>query len=133
MIYNHAFCVPAMMGALDLYKRDMKLTRGVLHKYEVVFPPGCVGLVGVAVYQGVHQVFPTNPNEMFWGDGETLSFREHLPLMTDPYVLTAYLVNIDDTFAHTITFRLGILPVEVVAPWLLSYEERLAAALGSAS
>jgi hypothetical protein len=110
---------------------DLKVCNGVIHKLDILFPPGCAGLVGIAIHSAIHQIWPSNPGEFFSSDAETISFREHHAITTEPYLLQAYYYNEDDTYDHEIIVRLGILPVSVVAPWLQSYNERLLAALGA--
>jgi len=131
LIYNFQITVPANTAITVPVEQDLKLTHGVVHKLDINFPPGCVGLVGIGIFNAIHQVWPTNPEEMFFADDETISFREHYELITDPYILTARLYNLDDTFEHTITVRIGILPVTILSPWLLPYSEQLQAVLGA--
>jgi hypothetical protein len=98
---------------------------------EIVFPPGCVALVGLLIKDGLHQVWPTNAGDFFQSDNERISFREHHPMLYEPFELQAITWNNDETYYHSIIIRIGILPVRVLAPWLLSYEERYLQTLGA--
>ena len=131
MFYNFSLSAFPGEGLTTGNKTTLKLTHGIIHKVDIVFPPGPQGLFLLFIFDNTHQVFPTNPGGYFSGDDEIISWREHLPLLYDPFELYAYYYNFDDTFAHTVTLRIGILPVKVLAPWLLPYDERILAALGS--
>jgi len=130
MIYNFSVSVATTNTATAPLKTTHKLTHGIIHKLDIVFPPGCLGLVGIAIFNGLHQLWPTNPTEYFISDDETISFREHYELIEEPFELYSVGYTMDDTYDHTIVLRIGILPVYILAPWLQSYDERIRAALG---
>ena len=130
MIFNKTVYTEIYTDQTDYTKTKFKLCHGIIHKLDIVFPPGCLGLVICTIYDNTHQVWPSNPDGYFQSDSEIISFREHLPFITDPYELNIYTFSVDDTYQHAITVRVGILPVRVLAPWLLSYDDRVRAALG---
>jgi hypothetical protein len=130
MIYSYPI-VAAPYNNGKIYEVPIKLTHGVIHKVELVFPSGCAGLVYCAINDGLHQVWPSNPDDMFFADDETISFREHYPLTEEPYTLQAKVVSLDDTYQHTLILRIGILPVAILSPWLTQYDERLRTILGA--
>lgn len=129
MIFCQAITIPPSTTVNAESEINVKLTHGILHKIEIMFPTGCFGLAGVSMHDALHQILPTSPETYFIGDGETISFREHLPILEAPYTIQIRGINYDDTFNHTITVRLGILPLEILAPWLLPYEQRVLNAL----
>ena len=131
MIYNFSFTSQKYVAGNTMNIETLKLCYGVIHKLDILFPAGCAGLVLCSVHSALHQIWPSNTDEYFSSDDEVISFREHRPLLTEPYSLELWHFNTDDTYNHSITVRIGILPVNVIAPWLLSYDERIAAALGS--
>jgi hypothetical protein len=131
MFYNFRLLALTYGAEIFLSKTTLQVTHGILHKVDIVFPSGCHGWVGVRIYDNTHQILPTNLDEWFTADNETITFREHFPILTEPYELYAQVYNVDTLFPHTVILRLGILPVRVLAPWLLSYDERTRAALGS--
>lgn len=109
---------------------EMKLCAGVIHKIDIVFPSGCMGLVSVGIFNALNKVWPTNSDKYFAANDEIITFREHHIFDVEPYTLYLQGWNDDDTFDHTITVRFGVLPKSVIAPWLMSYADRLSAALG---
>lgn len=110
MIYSFSVSTPANTAEADRQKTDLKVARGVVHQIDVVFPTGCAGLLYVAINYGLYQVWPSNPDEYFHTDGETISFREHWELIFSPYRLSLFTYNLDTTYAHSVIIRLGILP-----------------------
>lgn len=125
MIYNYKITIPKDTAETNLFEQDIKLTHGIIHKVEFLFPPGPVGLAGIAIFDAIHQVWPTNTGTYFISDNETISYPEHHPILIEPFLLRAKAYNTDDTYEHSITVRIGILPIEVLAPWLQSYDKRL--------
>jgi len=116
MFYDFAITVPPNTPREKPIKQEMKLTKGVIHRIEVQFPIGCAGLVHVRLYHNEAVFLPTNPEGSFASDGYVIPIDEHFELKTEPYTLIARLWNEDDTYEHTITLRIGILPKEVLAP-----------------
>lgn len=110
MIFSFDISTSANTAEANRVKTDLKLTRGVIHQIDIVFPPGCAGLLYVAINHGLYQVWPTNTGEYFHTDAETISFREHYELIFPPYQLSVYTHNLDDTYNHSVIIRLGILP-----------------------
>ena len=126
MIYSFAITTPANTPFSNMQRTELKLTAGIIHQIDIVFPTGCAGLAYIAINDGLHQLWPTNPEEFFHTDGETISFEEFYRLNRDPYILTAYTYNLDDTYPHTIIVRFGILKQsEIQGIWLPWSEEVL--------
>lgn len=104
---------------------DLKLTAGIIHRYEVYFPPGCNNLVRVGINRGLHQIWPTNPEGRHKGDGATLSYREHYDLVHGPHLITIRAYSIGCRYDHIITVRFAMLTSKILAPWLLTWAEKL--------
>lgn len=104
---------------------DLKLTAGIIHRYEIYFPPGCANLVKVGINRGLHQVWPTNPEGRHKGNEVNLSYREYYDLIKEPHILTIRAYSVGATYDHTITVRFAILTSKILAPWLLSWAEKL--------
>ncbi len=110
MIYRFGISTPANTSKGNQQKTVLKIARGIIHQLEVIFPSGPGGLLHVKINRGLHQVWPSNSDEAFASDNESLSFREHLELLTEPYKLEVYTWNEDDTYPHSVIIRLAILP-----------------------
>lgn len=131
MMYVFNILTPANTAATAKKETVLKLCYGIVHQVEIQFPPGPAGLLHLHINGALHQIWPYNTGEDFASQNINISFREFIPILIAPYQFVAYTWNEDDTYDHTIIIRLGVLPPRVVAPWLLSYEDQLASALGS--
>jgi len=89
------------------------VTKGLVYKIEIDFPPGSAGLLGVAIYDGGFQVWPSTLGEWFTGDGILISFDDVYLKETEPYVFDIYTYNEDDTYDHSVTVRLGFVSKEI--------------------
>lgn len=105
----------------------LKLTKGVLTKVVVKFPAGCHGLAKVRLYRYESQLFPLNPGEWITGDDESVPAETYYELEEVPVQLKFVGVNEDDTYPHTVTVRITILPkaVATLMP-IMSFIEKLA-------
>lgn len=124
MIYRFSISTPADTAEADKVKTDLKLTDGVIHQLDVVFPSGPQGYLHCQICHGLHQVWPTNPDEDFASSNEKISFKEFYELNYAPFVLSVYTWNLDDTYDHEVIIRVGILPKEALDPWLVPWSER---------
>ena len=116
MFYDFAVTVTAGVTKAAPLEQELKLTYGVIHQVEIEFPRGCKGYVSLALDHWEHQFLPTNPDEAFNSDGYTIVIKEHYPLTTAPYSLYARGWAPNATYPHTITVRIGILPLSVLQP-----------------
>lgn len=130
MFYRYSITTPANTPITAKLHTDLKIAYGIIHLVEIQFPPGPIGLLHLHINDALHQLFPYNPDGHFSSDNVNISFREFIPVLIAPFLLTAYTWNLDDTYEHEVIIRIGILPPEVVAPWLMTYQERIQAAMG---
>jgi len=87
----------------------VKLTKGLIYKFEIFFPPGPSGLVGVSICQADMQLYPRQRDEWFLGDNITVQFDDTYFLSSPPWELRLKTYNIDDTFDHTVQVRIGLM------------------------
>lgn len=125
MVYEYDILVEAGQADDDPEILNIPITRGVIHKYEVSFPPGCVNMVKVRIWHGLHQVWPTNPEGYHKGDGYLLSYREHYDLTEKPAILQVRVSSPGTVENHTVTVRFAILGKKILTPWLLTWAEKL--------
>lgn len=116
MLYSYSISVPASTTKAVPSRTTLKLTAGVIHRIEIQFPGGCAGLVHVAIDRALHQVWPTNPAGDLSSDGYNIAWNEHYEVAAGDNILVVRAWNDDDTYAHTIELRLGILPADVINP-----------------
>ena len=124
MIYRFGITTTTNYTKASPKKTILPLTRGVIHQLDVVFPPGPSGKLHVAINDALHQVWPTNPDESFASDRDSISFKEHYELEAEPYELQAYTWLEDAIYPHLAIIRIGILPRKILTPWLTRWWER---------
>jgi hypothetical protein len=121
MYYEKSLTIPKNTPSSAPVSAAIPVHPGVLKEVEVIFPPGPAGLAHVIIYYWGHQVFPSNPDSSFAGDDIKIEFNEEWDLPGVPFEFVVYGWNSDDTYPHTVTVRLGILPhdkdlLKIIAP-----------------
>lgn len=107
---------------------DMDLTAGVIHQVDIVFENGCDNEAKVQIFQGGHQLWPSNRGSWLAGNATIVSFREFHELRPGKNDLHALVWGdgiIDDV---QVIIQVGVLPKAILQP--LSFDELLAAATG---
>ncbi len=94
-------------------KTVVHVTKGLVYKVEFFFPSGSAGLMGVAVFDGLYQVWPSSVGEFFIGEDQVISFDDMYLKETEPFELQAYTYNEDDTHSHAVAVRIGLVSKEV--------------------
>jgi hypothetical protein len=106
VFFNKAVTVPAAAaGSITIVRQLIAFPPGTITRVAVLFPPGCAGLVATNCFRGAHQVFPTNDQGDLVSDGETISWDEEYDLDDAPFTLQINVASLDDTYAHTLTWR----------------------------
>ena len=75
---------------------------------EVDFPPGCVGLVNVQIFDGSYQLLPASPVKTLLGDGVLLRYDDLYLKESAPYELVIVTWNEDELWNHTVQVRIGL-------------------------
>lgn len=91
----------------------LKVTKGLVYKVEFYFPSGSAGLMGVAVFDGLFQCWPSSVGEFFHSDNETIGFDDMYLKESAPYQFDIYTYNDDDTYDHVVDVRIGLVSKEV--------------------
>jgi hypothetical protein len=89
-------------------KLTAQLPPGTIHRVEVQFPTGCVGLVHTAAFRGAHQVWPTNDSFDLASDGWLVAWDDEYDLDAAPFSLELRARSDDDTYTHVVTWRLAM-------------------------
>lgn len=110
MLYRYALTIPAGTAQDDPVADTVGLTYGVLRNVDVSFPPGCAGLVHVAVRYHEHQIIPLSPRTWLAWDDYTVTWPEEIPIFWDPYTFDLVGWSEDDSFDHEVVFRFDVLP-----------------------
>ena len=127
MFYEYDITYPPNLTKYNEQVDILRLTRGIIKRIELVFPKGTAGLVGVRILRGYFQIIPLNYPAWIETDGETVGINTDIDLTVNPYELEVRGYNIDDTYSHTIRFRIELsLPEsEFSVPLVSDESERL--------
>lgn len=116
MLYSVDITVPANTARLDRLKNILKVWKGVIHDFEIIFPPGCAGLVKCAIFHGGHQIIPVNDGSFLSGDTFPIKGRDFIDLKNETNNLFIHTYNEDDTYDHVVTVRLWVLDKKFLLP-----------------
>lgn len=108
MFYDVALTIPVDTPQTNPAEQEVKLTHGVITHVEVEFPPGCNGMVYAYIRQGLHQVWPTNPDSQFATSGRAIVWNDYIELFTEPYSVVIGGYSPDTRYDHKIIFRFEV-------------------------
>lgn len=91
----------------------LKLSKGVITRLDIKFPPGCHGMVKVRLLRYEHMLVPLTRDQWITGDGETVPSEAYYELVEAPAQLKFVGISPDTTNDHTITVRVTVLPKAV--------------------
>jgi hypothetical protein len=113
VLYTYALTVPA--GTLEKapVEADLQLTSGVITHIEVLFAPGAAWVVNAYVRQGLHQIWPTNPDGKARGDDSVVASDEYCEISAADNVVTLGAYSPAASYIHEIIFRLEVTPYDI--------------------
>ena len=112
MVYTATVTTPANTLVVDPLVTVVTITEGVLYRFEVYFPPGPSGLVGVQLRYHDLQLYPVQREEWFLGDNVTIGFDDLFEVGTPPYTFELRSYNVDTDYDHLVQIRLGLVTRE---------------------
>ncbi len=112
MIYSKNITTVKNTARTALKRTVLDVTKGLVYKVELYFPSGSAGLMGVAVFDGLYQCWPSSPGEFFIGEDQTISFDDLYLKSSAPYTFQVLTYNVDDTHAHAVNVRIGLVSNE---------------------
>lgn len=86
----------------------LPVTRGLVYRFEVEFPPGCCGLLQCRVFDGSYQVYPSSRDDSFHSDARVIGFDDSYLKVVAPFEFRIETINTDTTWSHTIQVRIGM-------------------------
>jgi len=96
-IYSRVFTVPA--GGKKEF--TLPIEGDVITYVRLRYPPGPMGLLKVAVFYGIKQIFPYEEGTWFYGNDEIIEWEEYWTLPEERTTLTIKAENDDDTYDHS--------------------------------
>lgn len=113
MIYQANISTPANTAQTLMQRTTIHVTRGLVYKVEFYFPAGSAGLMGVAVFDGLFQVWPSTVGTFFIGEDLVIAFDDMYLKEAAPFEFHCYTYNLDDTYDHAVSVRIGFVSREV--------------------
>jgi len=121
MIYTANITTAKNTAKTALKKTILSVTKGLVYKVEFYFPSGSAGLMGVAIFDGLFQVWPSTVGEFFNSDNETISFDDLYLKEAAPYEFAIYSYNEDDTYNHSVGVRIGLVSKDAYIARFMPY------------
>jgi hypothetical protein len=109
MLFTDELTIPANTPATAPVRTTISLSPGTITEISVLFPPKKGAFVGVRILRFERVHWPTNPDKWIVADGETVDWDEDYDMDEEPFELHFEAYNTDDTFAHTVYFRVAVL------------------------
>lgn len=110
MIFEADITIPKDTTRASPKDVRLKIARGIITEFSVLIPPGHAGLAHLAIYHGGHQIAPSIENMDIHGDGMLLDWNEYYEFYQPEYELKLLGWNDDDTYPHTFTVYVVVLP-----------------------
>lgn len=92
----------------DATETEIKLSAGTVKEVWILHPKGSVRLAYAKILEGIHQLYPANPEEAYHGNGEPFHFQDDT-VLKKPALLKLVTWNLDDTYAHTVYVRITVI------------------------
>ena len=122
MIYAIDITTPASTTKLSPQWTSLNMTKGLVYKVHIQFPKGSAGLLGVAMFRGGFQLWPSSRATYFIGDDNIIEFDDVYLIENDPTLLKIKTYNDDDTYEHQVLIRIGLVSANIfMARFLPSY------------
>lgn len=113
MIYTANITTKAKTWKTNLTRTRIKVTKGLVYQFELYLPAGSAGLMGVAVFDGLFQVWPSSVGEFFLGEDHLISFPDMYLKEAEPFEFQVYTYNEDTEHKHFASVRIGLVSKEV--------------------
>lgn len=113
MIYTANITTPKDTAKTALKTTRINVTKGLVYKVDFYFPSGSAGLMGVAVFDGLFQVWPSSVGEFFVGEDMVIPFDDMYLMESAPFEFQVYTYNEDDTYNHFLAVRIGLVSKEL--------------------
>lgn len=113
MDYVFVLTIPANTLITAPVSTSLRIPQGEIVELRLDFPTGSAGLANVRLFATALQIYPSNLGGYYRGDGVVYLIRDRYPLkeVLQEVKLEGY--NEDDTYSHTITVGLTVIPREL--------------------
>jgi len=116
MIYGTGITTAAGGSKATATRTILRLTKGLIWLMEVDFPPGCVGLVHVQIFDGNYQLLPASPDKDLSGDGRLLRYDDLYLKEAAPFEVSIVTWNEDELWSTPLGPVMSYMYVVIVFP-----------------
>lgn len=109
MIYQCSLSIPPNTAQSSPTRNTVIMTKGTITKVEIIFPPGCSGLVHLQILHHESIIFPSSPDESFIGDTFPIMWNEDFTIDENPFTLVVKGWNLDTRYSHSPIVRFEML------------------------
>jgi len=113
MIYSLDIATSKSTAYADRDTKPLHVTKGLVYKVEIFFPPGSHGLLHCFIMDGGYQCWPSNPGQTFTGDDILISFDDIYIKNSAPFIFNVNTFNLDDTYDHALSIRIGLVSADI--------------------
>lgn len=92
----------------------LKIGKGIITKFMIRPRPGHAALAHLVIGYHEHQIAPITENMDLHGDADPIDWEDHIEVLQRPFELKLQGWNDDDTYAHTFTIFVVVLPKSVL-------------------
>jgi len=108
VIYSKAITYALGQSEATLTRTILRVSKGLVWRLEVEFPPGCAGLAHVRILDGSYQMYPATVGETFASDGSVIGFDDLYFKSSEPFEFIIEGWNEDTAWPHTVSIRIGL-------------------------
>ena len=116
MLYSKRITISASTTESSPERLQFKINKGWIYRAWLIFPPGCAGLTKIRVMHEGHPIIPANATDYISADDYVFDLPMFYEVPEEPYLITLDGWNDDDTYQHTITLMLLVLPKAYILP-----------------
>ncbi len=114
MLFEASIDIPKNTTAADPKEVILKIAHGIITKIMVRPRPGHAALAHLVILHHEHQIAPSTGGMDFSGDTFPIDWEEYYESYQPPYELKLKGWNEDDTYPHSFTVYVAILPRKAV-------------------
>lgn len=120
MLFQADITIPAGKTKADPTIVTLPMAHGIITKFMVRPRPGHAALAHLVIMHFNHQIAPSTENMDLHGDADPIDWEDYYEFYQKPYELTIKGWNDDDTYPHTFTVYVAILPRRAILVYALS-------------
>lgn len=98
----------------------LKIAHGIITKFMVRPRRGHSSLAHLVIYHGSHPIAPSTEGMALSGDAHPIDWEDYYEFYQPPYELRLVGWNEDDTYAHTFTVYVAVLPRKAIIAYAVA-------------